>query len=47
METDMNILIDPDVAGDDLRRQLYAGSLVILTRLQALADPQGPYGGEF
>jgi len=34
----MNILIDPDVAGDDLRRQLYAGSLVILTRLQALAD---------
>ncbi len=34
----MSILIDPDVAGDELRRQLYLGNLVILTRLQALRD---------
>ena len=34
----MNIVIDPDVPGDDLRQQLYAGNLVILTRLQALKD---------
>ena len=34
----MNIVIDPDVPGDELRQQLYAGNLVILTRLQALAD---------
>ena len=34
----MNIVIDPDVPGDQLREQLFAGNLVILTRLQALAD---------
>jgi hypothetical protein len=34
----MNIVIDPDVPGDDLRQQLYTGNLVILTRLQALKD---------
>ncbi len=34
----MNILVDPAVSGDDLRQQLYAGNLVILTRLQALSD---------
>ena len=34
----MNILIDPGVSGDDLRRQLYSGHLVILTRLRALTD---------
>jgi hypothetical protein len=34
----MNILVDPHVSGDDLRQQLYAGNLVVLTRLQALSD---------
>jgi hypothetical protein len=34
----MNIVVDPAVSGDDLRQQLYAGNLVILTRLQALGD---------
>jgi hypothetical protein len=34
----MNIVIDPDVPGDELRQFLYAGNLVILTRLQALRD---------
>jgi hypothetical protein len=34
----MNIAIDPNVSGGDLRRQLYLGTLVILTRLQALRD---------
>jgi hypothetical protein len=34
----VNIVIDPDVPGDQLRGQLFAGNLVILTRLQALAD---------
>jgi hypothetical protein len=34
----MNIVVDPDVSSDDLRRQLYAGNLVILTRLQSLRD---------
>ena len=34
----MNIVIDPDVPGDELRQHLYAGNLVILTRLQALRD---------
>ncbi len=34
----MNILIDPDFSCDDLRQKLFAGSLVILTRLQALTD---------
>ena len=34
----MNIVIDPDLPGDQLREQLFAGNLVILTRLQALAD---------
>jgi hypothetical protein len=34
----MSILIDPDVSGDGLRQQLYAGNLVVLTRLQALND---------
>ena len=34
----MNILVDPGMPGDDLRQQLYAGNLVILTRLQALSE---------
>jgi hypothetical protein len=34
----MNIVIDPAVSPDELRRQLYAGNLVILTRLQSLRD---------
>jgi hypothetical protein len=34
----MNILIDPEVAADELRQRLYSGNLVILTRLQALSD---------
>ena len=34
----MTILIDPAVSGDELRQQLFAGNLVILTRLQALND---------
>ncbi|HTX27452.1 MAG TPA: phytanoyl-CoA dioxygenase family protein [Streptosporangiaceae bacterium] len=34
----MNIVIDPNVPGADLRQQLYAGNLVTLTRLQALRD---------
>jgi hypothetical protein len=34
----MNIVIDPGVPSDELRRMLYAGHLVILTRLQALRD---------
>ena len=39
----MNIVVDPDVSCDDLRQQLYAGSLVILTRLQALRKFRGVY----
>jgi hypothetical protein len=34
----MNIVVDPDVSSDNLRQQLYAGNLMILTRLQALRD---------
>lgn len=34
----MNILIDPGVPNDELRQTLYAGHLIILTRLQALRD---------
>lgn len=34
----MNIVVDPDVAADELRQQLYAGNLIILTHLQALHD---------
>ena len=34
----MNIVVDPAVSGDDLRQQLYAGNLVVLTRLRALND---------
>ena len=34
----MNIVVDPAVPGDQLREQLFAGNLVILTRLKALAD---------
>ena len=34
----MNIAIDPGVSGDDLRQQLYAGNLLILTRLQAVRE---------
>jgi hypothetical protein len=33
-----SIVIDPDVSGEELRQQLYAGNLVILTRLQALRE---------
>ena len=29
----MNIVVDPAVPGDQLRAQLYAGNLVIFTRL--------------
>ena len=34
----MNIVMDPDIPGAELRQQLYAGNLVILTRMQALRD---------
>ena len=34
----MNVVVDPDMSCDDLRQQLYAGNLVILTRLQALRN---------
>jgi hypothetical protein len=34
----MNIAIDPEISGDELRQQVYAGNLVILTRLRALRD---------
>jgi hypothetical protein len=34
----MSIVVDPDVSCYDLRRLLYAGNLVILTRLQALRN---------
>jgi len=34
----MNIVVDPDVSSDGVRQQLYAGNLVILTRLRALRD---------
>src|SRR5260370_12373184 len=34
----MNIVVDPAVSADDRRQQLYAGNLVILTRLRALND---------
>src|ERR1700691_4119564 len=34
----MNIVIDPAVPNDELRRLLYAGRLVVLTRLHALQD---------
>lgn len=34
----MHIAVDPAIASDQLRAQLYAGNLVILTRLQALSD---------
>ena len=37
-ESAVNIVIDPALPGDQLRQQLFAGNLVILTRLQALAD---------
>ena len=33
-----SIIIDPDVSNADLRLQLYAGNLVILTRLEALRE---------
>ena len=34
----MNVTVDPVMAADELRQQLYAGNLVVLTRLQALRD---------
>jgi hypothetical protein len=34
----MNISVDPVMTADELRQQLYAGNLVILTRLLALRD---------
>jgi hypothetical protein len=34
----MNIVVDPALSGDGLRQQLYAGNLVILTRLRALNE---------
>lgn len=33
-----NFLIDPQISADGLRRELYFGSLVVLTRLRTLAD---------
>lgn len=34
----MSILIDPDLHAGGLRQHLYAGDLIVLTRLQAVAD---------
>ena len=34
----MSIFVDPSMPADDLRQKLYAGNLVILTRLQALSE---------
>ncbi|MGO9082278.1 MAG: hypothetical protein ACLQDY_25170 [Streptosporangiaceae bacterium] len=34
----MTIFVDPDVTADQLRQVLYAGNLVVLTRLQAVSD---------
>ena len=34
----MNVTVDPVMAADELRQQLYAGNLVVLTRLRALRD---------
>jgi hypothetical protein len=34
----MNIVVDPAGSRDELRQQLYAGNLVVLTRLRALTD---------
>jgi Phytanoyl-CoA dioxygenase (PhyH) len=34
----MNIVVDPNMSVPELRQQLYAGSLVVLTRLQTLRD---------
>ena len=34
----MNVTGHPVMAADELRQQLYAGNLVVLTRLQALRD---------
>jgi hypothetical protein len=33
-----NFIVDPQMSADDLRQELYSGSLVILTRLRSLAD---------
>jgi hypothetical protein len=38
MGIEMSILIDPDFSCDDLRQTLFAGNLVILTRLRALTS---------
>ena len=34
----MSIVVDPEISGEELRQQLYAGNLVVLTRLRALRD---------
>jgi hypothetical protein len=34
----MNLIVDPAGSGDELRQQIFAGHLVVLTRLQALTD---------
>ena len=34
----MNIMVDPNMPGAELRQQLYSGNLIILTRLRALGD---------
>lgn len=34
----MTVFVDPALSGDDLRQKLYEGNLVVLTRLQAVAD---------
>src|SRR5450756_7354 len=33
-----NLLVDPQISADDLRKEIYDGNLVILTRLRTLAD---------
>lgn len=33
-----SFLVDPQISADDLREELYSGSLVVLTRLRTLAD---------
>ena len=34
----MTVFVDPDVSTDELRQNLYAGNLVILTRLRAVSE---------
>jgi hypothetical protein len=34
----MNIVVDPEISNAELRQRLYAGNLIVLTRLRALSD---------